>query len=55
MHGLLTPFWVPPHERRALQGSDDGLVKVWSLTTGYLIYTLRAHTVRARMMHHGGL
>jgi hypothetical protein len=28
------------------QGSDDGLVKVWSLSTGHLIYTLRAHTVR---------
>ena len=28
------------------QGSDDGLVKVWSLQTGQLIYTLRGHTVR---------
>lgn len=46
VHGHQAPIYSLVFDRtghRLVTGSDDGLVKVWSSTTGHLLHTLRGH------------
>ena len=40
------------HESRyVLSGSDDAVVKIWSLSTGVLLNSCRGHEVRGRIVN----
>lgn len=35
------------HEQRMITGGDEGIVRIWCLKTGFMVSSIRGHTVRA--------